>query len=176
MFQDIMNRHTRYAVMDDYTLSVNSESSQAGVSLNGDTAVHSLLDYRRTLDQTRNYTQYFDITEDRRASEHSSDKNPGTLTLAKVCLPHSPLPRDLPTVNKDLLILSWLLTRETLTDTLAYSAQRRSVTSPTILLEESTTVPRSQNGGRTNSKPKEGTPEHQHRGLSSKKLSMLASL
>lgn len=53
------------------------------------------------------HDQNFDVTEDLTIDEYSSGKSQllTDLTPAEVRLLHSPLPADLPTVNKDLLIL-----------------------------------------------------------------------
>lgn len=47
IFNDIVPSPVRYAIMDDYTKTVNLEEPKAGVFLNGDTEVRSALDTRR---------------------------------------------------------------------------------------------------------------------------------
>lgn len=110
IFEDIVGRQTRFAVMNDYTREVNFVEPRAGACLNGDTAVRSSLDIRLDV---RNYFRragHFDICEDggidddthARASQHGHNR---PLAEEHVPLLYSPLPADLPAVaNKDVLI------------------------------------------------------------------------
>ncbi|GKT51497.1 uncharacterized protein ColSpa_11678 [Colletotrichum spaethianum] len=74
IFEAIVHQDTRYAVMDDYTRTVNLQSPKPGC-LNGDTAVRSTI-VITTLDR-----EFLDLL-------------------------WKPLPRDLPTTNKDALIIA----------------------------------------------------------------------
>jgi hypothetical protein len=47
IFNEIVAQHVKYAVMDDYTRSVNINGPRPGAVLNGDTAVRSLLEVKR---------------------------------------------------------------------------------------------------------------------------------
>ncbi|KAL0942738.1 uncharacterized protein CTRU02_200624 [Colletotrichum truncatum] len=111
IFEAITKQPVRYAVMDDYKRTVNLESPKAGVNLNGDTAVRSSI-HSEPLEDDENPGQFtyrfthFDIQED----EHVGFKgwpSPGVSILDSkyAYLAYSPLPRDLPPVNKDVLIL-----------------------------------------------------------------------
>lgn len=115
IFAEIMAQPTRYAVMDDYTRSVNLNDPRAGACLNGDTAVRSLLQAKQKhveplkhfliegLDEPgHDETHYFNIVEDWGIDDYESELPDDG---AVVPLLYSPLPADLPTVNKDLLIL-----------------------------------------------------------------------
>ncbi|KAF2664288.1 hypothetical protein BT63DRAFT_460593 [Microthyrium microscopicum] len=106
IFEDIISQTVRYSIMDDYTRSINIENPRAGAFLNGDTAVRKSLDQKRRLDNWSGH--YFDITEDRCVDEEGykwSFEQTWNLESQHVPLLYNPLPLDLPTVNKDLLIL-----------------------------------------------------------------------
>ncbi|KAF7560272.1 hypothetical protein G7046_g3876 [Stylonectria norvegica] len=103
IYQHVMEQPVRYAVMDDYSLSVRSEPP-SGAFLNGDTCVKSTLATRQPLDKF-SAQPYFDICEDWnldilgiRFEERPIDE--GTMKLS-----YSALPLDLPAVEKDFLIL-----------------------------------------------------------------------
>lgn len=100
IFDHIMAMPTRYGVMNDYNLSIDLDCPRPGACLNADTAVLSTLKGRRRfrdgLDERP--WRYFNITEDLNPEEVS-------LTDSEVALLESPLPFDLPTMHKDLLIL-----------------------------------------------------------------------
>ena len=99
----IMTSDVKYDVMDDYTRTVNLESPKAGVHLNGDTAVRSLLEIKQRHSSNNFETPYFNITEDMNIDSYTSLEKE---TMDDVSpLLYSPLPVDLPTVNKDILIL-----------------------------------------------------------------------
>ncbi|KAK2613101.1 hypothetical protein N8I77_000030 [Diaporthe amygdali] len=114
IYEDITQRLVRYSVMDDYTRKVDSEHPRQGAFINCDAAVKSLLEIRRNvrhyckpyIPQTRSLRSDFDITEDGGIDGHDSagEHNP-PLAERHVPLLYSPLPLDLPTMNKDVLIL-----------------------------------------------------------------------
>ena len=51
IFNDILAAPTRFAVMNDYTRTVDTDTLLSGVCLNADTAVRSSLDRRREWEQ-----------------------------------------------------------------------------------------------------------------------------
>ncbi|KAI9778947.1 MAG: hypothetical protein M1816_003795 [Peltula sp. TS41687] len=112
IFDAIMAASTKYAVMNDYTRTVDMDQP-AVAHLNGDTAVRSYLDIRQRHTKpdpgSLNHfslgykTHYFDITEDHRIDEADLDKPVPTEDVTPLL--YTPLPADLPQVNKDLLIL-----------------------------------------------------------------------
>ncbi|CAN8098029.1 unnamed protein product [Discula destructiva] len=114
IFQDIVGRQIRFAVMNDYTREVNTDEPRVGAYLNGDTAVKSSLDIRWDVrDSLRtgflpDWLGYFDICEDEGIDIYSSKAQYGhnrPLAEEHVPLLYSPLPADLPAVaNKDVLI------------------------------------------------------------------------
>lgn len=116
IFDDIMAQPRKYNVMDDYTCSINPDDPQPGC-LNGDTAVISLLDIKQGFTMVTDFDDIFDmqgyqpqifnITEDQNIDEHTTlVRNPATNpTHDLLPLLYNPLPADLPTVHKDLLIL-----------------------------------------------------------------------
>ncbi|KAL0937629.1 uncharacterized protein CTRU02_207360 [Colletotrichum truncatum] len=110
IFESIMGNQVKYAVMDDYRRLVHLESPTAGAFLNCDTAVRSSLDFHRTLgDEEANeyYEHYFDIQEDGHISTKWSPKLGSSRIDDKFAgLLYAPLPRDLPNINKDILILA----------------------------------------------------------------------
>ncbi|KAB8356344.1 hypothetical protein FH972_023928 [Carpinus fangiana] len=125
LFDLIMSQPVRYSIMDDYELRVKSENRQP-VPLNGDTAVRWMLDVKQGFkDSNATYSEedgelypeglfdevgfedkLFNITEDMNIDEHDSDYTAARLLVNRleVSLLSSPLPTDLPTVQKDLLI------------------------------------------------------------------------
>lgn len=110
IFESIMSQPQRYAVMNDYTCSVNLDTPHGGAFLNGDTAVRSLLDIKQTHvgedawdKDTHDESGYFNITEDWCIDEFESDTLRHEDTAIQLL--YTPLPLDLPTVHKDLLIL-----------------------------------------------------------------------
>ncbi len=98
----------KYAVLDDYTQNVNIDSPRAGAFLNDDTCVRSLI-VDRMLGPYSFVVKcgYFDIIEDMCVAETSTEECKVDVDLdpEQVSLLHSPLPQDLPRVDKDLLIL-----------------------------------------------------------------------
>ncbi|KAH8664681.1 hypothetical protein BX600DRAFT_464860 [Xylariales sp. PMI_506] len=108
IFKSIMAKPFRYAVMNDYTRSVNLASPKCPAFLNGDTAVYSILKFH--ISSRGKF--YFDITEGGNTTRVPAGHNQTLeeeggppLALEHVPLLYSPLPPDLPTTNKDALIL-----------------------------------------------------------------------
>lgn len=124
IFDVIMAQPVRYDIMNDYTLSVQLEARTPS-NLNGDTAVSWMLNVKQEIlfpasgyinpatgefvvPSHRGFErQYFDLTEDMNIDEHASELHSQRLstTRLEVQLLHEPLPTDLPTVQKDLLIV-----------------------------------------------------------------------
>ncbi|KAJ5437024.1 hypothetical protein N7445_007909 [Penicillium cf. griseofulvum] len=124
IYDAIMKTSVKYNAMNDYTREI---LTPVPGNLNGDTAIRSYLNIRFTFDKgwysNTNWlmsSSYHglhwamddnncDITEDRRVDE--SDTDPETTPFAikdEEILPmlYNPLPADLPTLNKDLLVLT----------------------------------------------------------------------
>ncbi|KAJ5130651.1 uncharacterized protein N7515_006690 [Penicillium bovifimosum] len=125
IYEQIMSNHVKFEIMNDYDRSVNLENPRPA-HLNGDTAVFSdltarmlpagvethdsdtrgivrLVDHIEWADKEYNTYNHFNITEDMGIDDHSCGAEP----LASFWpLLYSPLPADLPPVNKDNLILS----------------------------------------------------------------------
>ncbi|KAF9870334.1 hypothetical protein CkaCkLH20_12181 [Colletotrichum karsti] len=117
IFEAIVGQHVRYAVMDDYTRSVDLQNPRPGAYLNGDTAVRSSLQPHTTAEEIEAASEkefalrcwpdhYFDIQEDANAGPYKWPL-PGCADLqdGDIDLLHKPLPRDLPPLNKDILVL-----------------------------------------------------------------------
>ncbi|KAK2752383.1 hypothetical protein FQN55_007423 [Onygenales sp. PD_40] len=130
IFNDIMSAKKKYSIMDDYTRTVDLEKKPTVAWLNGDTAVRSHLELKRnfhnlavgnreakwdTVPENESLLQnhncvgvsfssrdYFDITEDQRVDEYTSDDS---IKEDVTPLLYTPLPHDLPPIHKDLLIL-----------------------------------------------------------------------
>lgn len=110
IFDHIMQQPTCYAVMDDYTLSVNIQNPRSPAFMNGDTAVRSTLDVTVSLKDFYDSGQpQFDIAEDGHISEIGTvkrfEEDQATLPPEHVTLFHSPLPAHLPTIIKDPLLI-----------------------------------------------------------------------
>ncbi|KFY34087.1 hypothetical protein V494_07071 [Pseudogymnoascus sp. VKM F-4513 (FW-928)] len=118
IFDAIMASPVKYAVMDDYERAVELNNPRAGACLNGDTAVRSSLDekgwhvsYAHSDDMIRmgSYQPwrrmfYFDIAEDGHVdNDQSEDENAPDPEVVQYL--YTPLPADLPHVNKDILII-----------------------------------------------------------------------
>ncbi|EWC44904.1 hypothetical protein DRE_00963 [Drechslerella stenobrocha 248] len=103
----ITSSPVRYAVMDDYTLTVDTDSPRAPAFLNCDTAVRSYLAYRNNFAGIV-HPYIFDIEEDHKIAAsraHSSNSKQPFKADATPYL-YALLPPDLPPLNKDLLIYS----------------------------------------------------------------------
>lgn len=108
IFEQIMAAPVRYSVMNDYELTVALERPKPGAFLNADTAVFATLAGRERFGDGFNGLtpwRYFNITEDWGIGLESVELAPAKLTDDEVALLGSPLPFDLPTMHKDLLIL-----------------------------------------------------------------------
>ncbi|KAJ5159362.1 uncharacterized protein N7482_006366 [Penicillium canariense] len=123
IYEQIMSKHLKFEIMNDYDRSVNLENPRPA-HLNGDTAVFSdltahmlhagvdnssklgvnLVDYIEWDPKEYNTYSHFNITEDLGVDDHSCGA-PEPLASFWPLL-YSPLPTDLPPVNKDNLILS----------------------------------------------------------------------
>lgn len=117
IYNTIMAAPTRYQVMNDYTRSVVLAASYANTApsfLNGDSIVYRIIDEQAAVASDSNkgwYNQWRDLSHREFITET------GGITLAdatwrevsklsdnEIALLYSPLPRDLPTMNKHLLI------------------------------------------------------------------------
>ncbi|GLI81540.1 hypothetical protein PoHVEF18_009924 [Penicillium ochrochloron] len=108
IFEEIVSSPVRYNVLDDYTRTAHEP--RAGAYLNGDTCVRSILDFRQPIENLwlpakRIECIPFDLTEDEALGETASGAVHPPLGPDEIRLLHTPLPLDLPTVNKNLLIL-----------------------------------------------------------------------
>jgi hypothetical protein len=119
IFDKIMGQPTNYAIMDDYSRTVNLDNPRPGAYLNADTAVRSLLDIKIGYKQQKHKLRHpyslrskvtfpdfghFNITEDWGVDLDDSERSVGPYSAAETLL-YSPLPADLPHLDKDLLIL-----------------------------------------------------------------------
>jgi len=104
IFKMIVDSPVRFAIMDDYTRTVNLENPHPGAFLNGDSQVCSslLAGAQEDVDPTFRWHDALDITEDGGVArpEIARPLRPDEIKLLQM-----PLPADLPTTNKDLLIL-----------------------------------------------------------------------
>ncbi|KAF7536153.1 hypothetical protein G7054_g4780 [Neopestalotiopsis clavispora] len=109
IFDRIMASPVKYAVMDDYERLINERSPRLAY-LNNDTAVRSSLGVYKTDEATLlkpyGYT-HWDITEDGGMQDgiDATETVDDPIGPDHAHLLYSPLPQDLPAVNKDLLIL-----------------------------------------------------------------------
>ncbi|KAH6687770.1 hypothetical protein F5X68DRAFT_261127 [Plectosphaerella plurivora] len=105
IYQLIMAAPTRYKVMDDYTRKIIT-SPCAGAQLNADTAViASMKSARKHSADFPAHWRPFNISEDWGIAEHSVSLEAPALGNEETELIDGPLPFDLPTMNKNLLIL-----------------------------------------------------------------------
>jgi hypothetical protein len=108
IYNGIMESNMKYSTMDDYS-RISFPDNPRLAYLNGDTAVRSSLEIKQKPHQPSKSGYLgldelpFNITEDMNVGFEQMD-TPEILDDV-VRLLHSPLPPDLPTVNKDLLIL-----------------------------------------------------------------------
>jgi hypothetical protein len=101
----IMAHDVKYDIMNDYERTLQSdEKNLRRAHLNGDTAVRSLLEIKQAHSREGLKKQYFDITEDMNVDQYTTQL-PRPAKEDVTPLLYAPLPDDLPTVNKDLLIL-----------------------------------------------------------------------
>ncbi|KAI9043087.1 uncharacterized protein KD926_004590 [Aspergillus affinis] len=109
IYQSIMSSPLKYAVMDDYTRSINAESPPHPAFLNADTHVRWKLQWRFTPaeDATEDFgPEEIDIEEDRYMGlerEEPDKSRYDELNPQEATLLWQPLPLDLPTMKKDLL-------------------------------------------------------------------------
>lgn len=110
IYKQIMAAPTRYGVLNDYKRTVELDMPLPGACLNADTAIFTTLKrrWKPTIWDEDSYPQgkCFNITEDGGVGE--KDQSSGvslTLTENEAGLLDSPLPFDLPTMRKNLLIL-----------------------------------------------------------------------
>ncbi|KLO90242.1 Uncharacterized protein LW93_5699 [Fusarium fujikuroi] len=99
----VMGAKSLYRVMDDYNLCLFDEA-EAGVFLNGDTCVRSTLDKGQPVHHEI-FPPSFDITEDWCLAADGERLEERTIPNDTLALLYAPLPRHLPTVDKDILIL-----------------------------------------------------------------------
>lgn len=121
-----MSKHVLYKVMDDYTRIINDHHPIEIVGLNCDTSLRSSLDVKQPLHElvwvntdkddifylpdeephlSRGFIErVFNITEDMNIDETRSEDNRSFDDITPYL--YSPLPRHLPNIDKDLLILS----------------------------------------------------------------------
>lgn len=108
IFNHIMRQPICFAVLDDYTRSVN-QTPRSPAFMNGDTAVRSTLDVSVAMEDFAKFGDgYFDIAEDRHISEtssHATFAQSQALAPEHVELFYTPLPSHLPTITKDPLIV-----------------------------------------------------------------------
>ncbi|KAL4723613.1 hypothetical protein ACLX1H_009253 [Fusarium chlamydosporum] len=99
----LMDEPSLYRVMDDYNICL-LDKPQPGAFLNGDTCVRSTLDKREPIHHEL-FPPPFDITEDWRLSAGGERLEDLPIPKDTLALLYAPLPRHLPTVDKDILIL-----------------------------------------------------------------------
>ncbi len=113
IYHQIMSAPYRYAIMDDYQRSINIANPPYPAYLNGDTNIRRMLSryphHALQLDNESHNNPGFDplpcITETQYIRRDMNDKDtPVQLGDNEVELLYTPLPQDLPTVNKTLLI------------------------------------------------------------------------
>ncbi|RWA14465.1 hypothetical protein EKO27_g676 [Xylaria grammica] len=106
IYESIMSRPCRYAVMDDVMLSVEIENPRFPAFLNGDTEVRWRLEPRRTAHVAwlTPGSLFPGIEEDMHVNDEDVYLSRGeNLNGDEVRLLYEPLPQDLPTVKKTLL-------------------------------------------------------------------------
>jgi hypothetical protein len=109
IYELIMSNNIKYEVMNDYSRTINIDKPRQA-SLNGDTAIRAYLDLHLNYFDFkycfRGPNEYFNITEDRCVGEDPEGNYPPPYIKEDIAkLLYNALPVDLPTVNKDLLIL-----------------------------------------------------------------------
>lgn len=123
IYDAIMRAEVKYNAMDDYTREIFDPTPG---NLNGDTIIRSYLDIRFAIDYYPSlytgihwamFPESVDLTEDGRVDEASNPNEPTEWPFViKTPFPvsdteilpllYNPLPKDLPTLHKDLLILN----------------------------------------------------------------------
>ncbi|KAJ5436887.1 hypothetical protein N7445_007772 [Penicillium cf. griseofulvum] len=110
IYQHILSQPVKFAIMNDYTRMVDIAGRRVA-PLNGDTAVYSSLAARSKYSASEDTfdarpwvtdSNYFNITEDFGIDDHDCEA-PKTPDDA-LALVYTPLPTDLPLINKDSLI------------------------------------------------------------------------
>ncbi|EWG47509.1 hypothetical protein FVEG_07590 [Fusarium verticillioides 7600] len=99
----VVNSRNLYRVMNDYNLCLFDEP-EAGAFLNGDTCVRSTLDKRQPVHHEI-FPPPFDITEDWCLGADGKRLEERAIPSETLALLYAPLPRHLPRVDKDILIL-----------------------------------------------------------------------
>lgn len=109
IYNQIVSQPVRYAIMNDYERSVNEADPKPGSHLNGDTATRSCLSVTQDVGSFgigRWVNHYFDLTEDANVGEEFSEEGfVPKFPVEHAQLLYLPLPHDMPTTNKDVLIL-----------------------------------------------------------------------
>ncbi|UNI18515.1 hypothetical protein JDV02_004779 [Purpureocillium takamizusanense] len=109
IFDVIMSQPTRYAVMDDYRRALH-DPPVPDACLNGDMCTRSALECKQIFPDPQDSRAVlrpprFDITEDWGIDTTGTRFESKAVSHETLTLLHKPLPRDLPAVDKDLLIL-----------------------------------------------------------------------
>jgi hypothetical protein len=107
IYESIITSPTRWNCMDDYNHCLHSPL-RPGAYLNGDTCVRSVLDQTLPVPKDGSYlvsVPVFDITEDWCIDAEGTLPGARAVDPKAVQLLCEPLPADLPTIDKDLLIL-----------------------------------------------------------------------
>ncbi|KAJ4294933.1 hypothetical protein N0V88_005172 [Collariella sp. IMI 366227] len=105
IFNTIMAALMRYRVMDDYSRVIHLEKPQPLAFLRAETSVVATLAARRKYSNPFPHQDGFNITEDWGIGERTAQLKSPVLTAEEASLLYTPLPLDLPTMNKTLLIL-----------------------------------------------------------------------
>ncbi|KEQ76411.1 hypothetical protein M436DRAFT_38504 [Aureobasidium namibiae CBS 147.97] len=117
IYSAIVKQPVKYAVFNDYSNSLVVENPPIS-PMNGDTCVTALLEMKQSFERPRPKEQYapkahrngfesrmFDLCEDMSVDFKESERRSIDQSVVLPLL-YSPLPADLPTVDKDMLILS----------------------------------------------------------------------
>ncbi|RGP64275.1 hypothetical protein FSPOR_8095 [Fusarium sporotrichioides] len=106
IYDEIMNFKSRYAIMDDCKRSIEIEDYQCPAYLNGDTEVRWRLKARQSLSSNGLQDPLPCIEEDMHLDieKQDLDEEHATLDNEEAKLLYQPLPQDLPTVKKTLLL------------------------------------------------------------------------
>ncbi|KAI6756968.1 hypothetical protein HG530_011566 [Fusarium avenaceum] len=106
IYDEIMSFKSRYAIMDDCTRKIELWDYECPAYLNGNTEVRWRLEARHGIKRSWIPDLLPCIEEDKHLGleDQEIDERHSTLTEDEVKLLYSPLPRDLPTVKKTLLL------------------------------------------------------------------------